>query len=131
MTEAAERARSCWDEVLDRAPPGSTQPAEGKAGQLQIDIKCAAGIPAQDCPSPVVVTPDGSIVSPWTPGTGRSSRSRVTFEKLRSGDYFVLVLGGAPHALGTVTLTGRNENQAIKFQGGGMHTVAKVTVNYW
>jgi hypothetical protein len=68
MTEAAERARSCWDEVLDRAPPGSTQPEEGKAGQLQIDIKCTAGIPAQDCPSPVVVTPDGSIVSPWTPG---------------------------------------------------------------
>lgn len=131
LSEATERAKSCWDEVLGRAPPGSTKTPQGKAGQLQIDVKCADGVSVQDCPSPIVVTPDGTVVSPWTPGTGRSSRSRVTFQKLRSGDYFVLVLGGAPHARGTVTLTGRSENQAFKFQGGGMHTVVKTTVRFW
>lgn len=131
LVEAVDRARSCWEEVLGKVPSGSTKAVDGKAGQLQIEVKCEAGIAMQDCPSPVVVTPDGSVVSPWTPGTGRSSRFRVTFEKLRSGDYFVLVLGGAPHAQGTVTFTGRKENQSFKFQDGGMHTVAKTTVSFW
>lgn len=130
LEEASERARSCWDEILGR--PSSTPKAlSGKAGQLAIEVKCEETILTQDCPSPVVVTPDGTIVSPWTPGTGRGSRTRVTLEKLRTGDYFILVLGGSPQARGQVTLVGRTENQTFKFQGGGMHTVAKATVSFW
>lgn len=131
LAEAGERAQSCWDEVLGRPALAPTKSLQGKAGQLEIEVKCEDTISAQDCPSPVVLTPDGTVVSPWTPGTGKGSRSRVTLERLRTGDYYILVLGGGPHARGHVSLIGRSENQSFKFQGGGMHTVAKTTVSFW
>ncbi len=131
LDEATQRAQTCWNEVLGRAPPASTKADEGQPGQLQVDIVCDDGIAPQDCPSPVVVAPDGSVLSPWTPNVGLSSRTRVTFVKLRSGDYYVLVLGGSPRAKGAIVLTGRHENQEFRFDGGGMHTVAKVSVGFW
>jgi hypothetical protein len=131
LSEASEQAQSCWDEILGHRAKAPSKDLAGKAGQLEIEVKCGGTVSAQDCPSPVVVTPDGAVVSPWTPGTGRGSRSRISLEKLRTGEYFVLVLGGSPQARGQVSLIGRHENQTFTFQGGGMHTVAKTTVNFW
>ncbi len=125
------RAESCWAELIEKGAPRTVTADEGKPGQLQVDVECDAGTAKHDCPAPVVIAPDGQVLSPFTPGVGRSSPTRVTFVKLRTGDYYVMLLGGAPGAKGKVVLTGRSENQAFRFERGGMHTVARVQVQFW
>src|SRR5690606_17255218 len=131
LKEAALRAESCWNEILGLKTPSPSTTDQGEAGQLQVDVSCDPGTLPQDCPSPVVIAPDGTVLSPWTPGTGKSTRTRVSFVKLRSGRYHVLVLGGSPRAAGKVILTGRHENQAFRFGSGGMQTVAQVEVSFY
>jgi len=131
IDEAKQRARECWQEMLGSVvgTVGTTK-VKGKPGQLQVEVRCDDSVKKEDCPSPAVITPDGRVVSPWTPGVGASSRNKVTFVKLRSGFYYVLVLGGSPEARGKVHLTGRFESRVIPFDGGTMHTVAKTGVEF-
>lgn len=131
LTDAQLQAEQCWREVSGQAPQQTAPKKDGLAGQLQIEVVCDEGIRPQDCPSPVAVSPDGRVLSPWTPGTGKSDRSSVTFVKLRTGDYHVLVVGGAPQAKGKLFLRGRHENQAFRFESGAMHTVAKVSAAFY
>jgi tetratricopeptide (TPR) repeat protein len=131
LEEATSRAQICWQAILSGKEPSASSTEEGEPGQLQIEVRCDAGVSDAECPSPVAIAPDGRVLSPWTPGTGKSSRHQITFVKLRSGDYHILVLGGAPDAKGKLVLTGRHENKAFLFQGGGMHTIAKTTVAFW
>lgn len=131
LEEAKTRAENCWQAMLSGKEATNLEPQEGDPGQLQIEVQCDAGVGEAECPSPVAVAPDGQVLSPWTPGTGKSSRRRITFVKLRSGDYHILVLGGSPEAKGKLVLTGRQENKAFRFEGGSMHTIAKTTVAFW
>lgn len=131
VTETALRAQSCWAEMLSPRPTTSTAPAQGEPGQLQIEVECDTGIAKEDCPSPLAIAPDGSVLSPWTPGAGRSERHKVSFVKLRSGLYRIMVLGGAPSARGKVKLIGRSETKNFAFEGGSLHTIASATVSFY
>lgn len=130
LQEAVSRAETCWLDMLSPGQPRAA-PAEGKPGQLQVEIECDADIEPGSCPSPVVIAPDGRVLSPWTPGVGRSEKQKVTFVKLRSGVYRVLIMGGGPAARGRVKLIGRYENQSFNFEGGALQTVAQVQVQFY
>lgn len=125
-------ALDCWN-VLLGGPRGPEQVATQKAEtpQLRVEVTCDAGTPAGDCPAPVVVAPDGGVTSPWTPGGGESSPRSVSFQKLRTGRYAVLLLGGAPGAVGRVSLTGRHERTSVAVVAGGLRTVALVNVGFY
>jgi hypothetical protein len=127
-----EEAATCWDEVLGhRAPRTDKRGAEGEVGQLEISVECAPSTPAHDCPSPLVVTSSGEVYSPWTPGLGKTNQHMVTLLRLQTRPYFVLISGGAPGASGRVKISGRKESTSFSFTGGAMHTLARVTVNYY
>ncbi len=130
-TEASLRAQSCWAEMLSPHATTTTAPPQGAKGQLQIEVECDTGTAKEDCPSPVAIAPDGSVLSPWTPGVGSSERHKVTFVKLRSGLYRIMVLGGAPGARGRVKLIGRYESKNFTFEGGSLHTIASAQVNFY
>jgi tetratricopeptide (TPR) repeat protein len=130
LEEAKNRANACWSEI-NGSPAEKVTEEEGKPGQLEIEVTCDEGVRPQDCPSPLAIAPDGSVLAPWTPGTGRSTRRAITFVKLRTGDYRILVLGGAPSARGKLILRGRYENQSFRFESGGMHTIATTNVTFW
>src|SRR5207244_12492076 len=73
--------------------------SSGSAGQLEISLSCE---PKTDCPYVIVITPTGTIFSPWTPGLGRSSPSSFAFSGLLTGLYHVLLVGGAATVKGHV-----------------------------
>lgn len=127
------RANECWN-VLLGGPRGPREAASAKsmeAPQLKVEVTCDAGTPVGDCPAPVVVGPDGSVISPWTPGAGDSALTSVSLLKLRSGSYFVLVLGGAPGVRGRMSVVGRHEQTKFQFVAGGLRTVAQVNVKFY
>lgn len=124
-------ALGCFQQLLAEGPSTPGEASEPAGGQLEVEVVCDAMTHPVDCPSPLVVTPVGQVISPWTPGTASSSRHRVSLARLRSGDYFVLVVGGAPAASGRVRLSGRTESRSLAFSGGSLHTVAKTSVRFY
>jgi len=129
---SAARARSCWSALLGGgSPPASSLTPTEEYPQLRVEVTCDVGTAPSDCPAPIVVGPDGRVVSPWTPGMSASSRASVSLPRVRSGAYFVLVLGGAPGVRGRIALSGRQERTNIAFTAGGLRTVARTDVAFY
>ena len=130
LIEAQNRAKNCWLGIL-----GSDNPVglSGKDSwsQLKILVECTPATPVHECPSPVVIAPHGRVISPWTPGAARSGRQEVNLLRIRTGSYYVMVMGGSPSAAGKIRLIGRKESKSFAFEGGALQTIAKVQVRYW
>lgn len=136
--ESQERARDCWNALLGASSPltarantAPAKPAKAEVPQLRVVVTCDSGAPAADCPAPVIVGPDGHVTSPWTPGIADSTVSSVALQKLRTGSYFVLLLGGAPGVRGRVKLEGRHETTTFAFVAGGLRTLARAEVVFY
>jgi hypothetical protein len=137
-TESQDRARGCWDALLGAAAPLTVPPltappkaAKTEVPQLRVVVTCGSGELAADCPAPVIVGPDGHVTSPWTPGVAEGTVSSVALQKLRTGSYFVLLLGGAPGVGGRVKLEGRHETTTFAFVAGGLRTVARAEAAFY
>jgi len=132
-----QRALECWAGLLGSVA-GPIAPSEKRGEgwdtvvpQLRVEVSCEPPTAPSDCPAPIVVGPDGSVTSPWTPGLGTSTATSVSLQKVRTGTYFVLLLGGAPGARGKVALGGRYEKTNFSFVAGGLRTVARSEVNFY
>lgn len=127
-----QEAETCWKEVVGLVPlrsnPNLTM---GEAGQLEVSVECDAPTSARDCPSPLLISPFGEVISPWTPGLGKTDKSRITLLKLRTGTYRLLISGGSPGASGKVKVIGRSESTSLKFTSGALHTVGHITLSYY
>lgn len=95
--------------------------SSGSAGQLETTLTCS---PAADCPYVIVITPTGTVFSPWTPGLGRSSPTSFAFSGLLSGVYRVLLVGGAPSASGQVEVRALNARNTFPFAPGHPKSLA-------
>jgi Ca-activated chloride channel family protein len=133
---AIEKPGSLLVKAIELLTSGNVIPAHdsGSAhgGQMEATISCATGV--EHCPTIVVLTPTGSILSPWTPGTTRAARSRVSFSGLRSGTYRTLVVGGARDARADIEIRALGSTRkfpllAVPSDLDGVITVAKTTVN--
>lgn len=125
-------ADQCWQEILGRAPSRSNDGStKGEPGQLEVSVECDAPSGARDCPSPLLISPYGEVYSPWTPGLGKTDKTRITLLKVRTGTYRLLIAGGSPSARGRLKVVGRHENTSLKFDHGALHTVADITFNYY
>lgn len=94
----------------------------GGAGSFEATLECDGK--AEDCPTVIVVTPSGVVLSPWTPGGSRSSRWSVAFTGLGAGTYRTLIVGGEPGAKGKLTLRALGATGKFPFSGGVRQTVA-------
>jgi hypothetical protein len=71
-----------------------------------------------------VITPTGTVFSPWTPALGRSSASSVAFSGLLTGIYRIVLVGGAPGAKGQVEIRALNARSTLPFSPGHAPTLA-------
>ena len=121
-----------WDHyirVICPRMPASTRPAfaksSGSPGQFEVTLTCE---PKTDCPYAIVITPTGTVFSPWTPALGRSSATSFAFSGLLTGVYRVLLVGGAPTAKGQVEVRALNAKNSFAFAPGHLPTIAATQV---
>jgi Ca-activated chloride channel family protein len=114
--------------LLPLLESGQVPPFErssGSAGQFETILTCDQ---ADACPYVIVITPTGTVFSPWTPALGRSGPTTFAFSGLLSGQYRVLLIGGAPTARGKVEVRALNGRSSFEFAAGHLPTVANVQV---
>jgi len=99
--------------------------SSGSVGQFEVSLSCE---PTSDCPYVIVITPTGTVFSPWTPALGRSSASSFAFSGLLTGVYHVLLVGGAPSAKGQVEVRALNAHNTFSFAPGHLPTIAATQV---
>jgi hypothetical protein len=99
--------------------------SSGGAGQLEVTLTCE---PKNDCPYAIVITPTGTVFSPWTPALGRSSATSFAFSGLMTGVYHVLLIGGAPAAKGQLEVRALNARTSFPFSPGHAPTIVTTQV---
>ena len=107
------------------------------AGQMEAKIECEGD--GDGCPLVVVIAPNGSVFSPWTPSDGRSGKSSVAFSGLTDGLYRTVLVGGSPGSKGKVTVRALDRTQTFPFEGTGKVqtlittsvTLAQPTLSQW
>jgi hypothetical protein len=107
--------------------PPAYSPDAGGPGALEVTVTCE-GDPSE-CPAPVVISPLGTVFSPWTPGDARTSTRGVAFSRVTSGMYRVLLVGGAASAHGQVAIRALDEKLSVPFTKGGTQSVASAQLS--
>jgi Ca-activated chloride channel family protein len=108
-----------------RTPPAYDK-SLGNAGSMEAEIACTG---ADKCPSVLIVAPNGTILSPFTPTDARSSNRSVAVGTVREGTYRTLVVGGSGDARGTVTIRALGSTRKYAVVRGGRQTVAATTID--
>ena len=111
--------------LLESGQVPAFEKSSGSVGQFEVTLTCA---PKADCPYAIVITPTGTVFSPWTPALGRSSATSFAFSGLLTGVYHVLLVGGAPSANGQVEVRALNGRNTFPFSAGHQPTIAATQV---
>jgi Ca-activated chloride channel family protein len=111
--------------LLESGEVPAFQKSNGSAGQLEVTLSCEA---QRGCPYVIVITPTGTVFSPWTPALGRSSASSFAFSGLLTGTYRVIRIGGSPDATGKVEVRALNARSTLEFGPARPRTVATTQV---
>jgi hypothetical protein len=111
--------------LLESGQPPAFEKSSGAVGQFEAALTCDA---KQDCPYVIVITPTGTVFSPWTPALGRSSATSFAFSGLLTGAYRVLLIGGSPSAQGQVEVRALNARNSFQFGPGHPSTIASTQV---
>jgi len=118
--------------VLQAALEKSSTPAY-EAGRpaderISVSIACPEGV--EGCPDIVMVDPTGRVITPITPGSGRSGSSWIAMPSAMEGTYRVLVTGGLESARGQVEIHADNSTRKFDVRGGdGARSVATLSVS--
>ena len=111
--------------LLESGQVPAFEKSSGNPGQFEVSMTCE---PKAECPYAIVVTPTGSIFSPWTPALGRSSATSFAFSGLMTGVYRVLLVGGAPSAKGQLEVRALNVRNNFPFVAGQAPTLVATQV---
>lgn len=111
--------------LLDGGELPAFEKSNGAVGQFEVSLSCE---PQADCPYVVVVTPTGTVFSPWTPALGRSSPTSFAFSGLMTGVYRVVLIGGSPSARGRVEVRALGARNHFDFAPGHLRTLATTQV---
>jgi Ca-activated chloride channel family protein len=101
--------------------PAYISPANG--GDFEAKLGCADE--SERCPTVVVVTPTGKVISPWTPAARGGA---VTAAGLSSGTYRTLIVGGDPGTACDVTVRTFGATRKFSVPRGGTRTVVATLV---
>ena len=111
--------------LLEAGQPPAFAKSSGSPGQFEVTLTCEQ---KTDCPYAIVITPTGTVFSPWTPALGRSSATSFAFSGLLTGVYRVLLVSGAPTAKGQVEVRALNTKNSFAFAPGHPPTIAATQV---
>jgi len=111
--------------LLESGEIPAFQKSSGSQGQFEVTLTCES---AQPCPYLIVITPTGTVFSPWTPALGRSSPTSFAFSGLLTGSYRVLRIGGAPGVSAKVEVRALNARNVFELGGSRSQTVAVTQV---
>ncbi len=111
--------------LLEAGQPPAFAKSSGSPGQFEVTLTCEQ---KSDCPYAIVITPTGTVFSPWTPALGRSSATSFAFSGLLTGVYRVLLVSGAPTAKGQVEVRALNAKNSFAFAPGHLPTIAVTQV---
>jgi Vault protein inter-alpha-trypsin domain/von Willebrand factor type A domain len=111
--------------LLESGQIPAFEKSSGSLGQFEVSLTCE---PKADCPFVIVITPTGTVFSPWTPALGRSSATSFAFSGLLTGLYHVLLVGGTPSAKGQLELRALNARNTFPFGPGHPPTIATTQV---
>ena len=113
--------------LLESGAVPTFDPAHSLPGELEVTVTCAPGAAAA-CPAPLVVAPNGTVFSPYTPADARSGAHAVAITVLRDGAYHVLLVGGAPDASGEIVVRAPGTTKKLPFTKGGLQSIAVTQV---
>ena len=108
--------------ALASGPAPAYSPAAG-GGDFEAKVGCSDE-PSR-CPTVIVVTPAGKVISPWTPA---AQGGAVTMAGLSSGTYRTLLVGGDAGTACEVTVRTFNATKKFAVTRGGAQTVAATLV---
>jgi Ca-activated chloride channel family protein len=114
------------EQVETGTPPPFSKAIAG-AGQFEAEIDCSSG---ERCPSLMVVSPRGTVFSPFTPTDSRSGPKSVAFSGLGDGTYLTLLTGGSPDARGEIQVRALGSTKKFAFAHGGTQTIASTRVTF-
>jgi Ca-activated chloride channel family protein len=104
--------------LLEKGEPmAAYDPGRGRAGSYEATVTCA---PDHECPSLIVLAPDGTVHSPWTPARSRAGRGMVSFQP-GVGTYRAILMGKGPAKL---SLRAHGVSRTFDVSGEGTRTVA-------
>lgn len=95
-------------------------PVHGALGWFTARLECSA--PGKRCPVPLVVTPLGRVVSPWTPEEACATVERVDLRRRTGGRYRTLAVGGEAGAQATLTVFAQGTALSRTFTSTGEAT---------
>jgi Ca-activated chloride channel family protein len=104
--------------LLEKGEPlPGYDPGRGRAGSYEATVTCA---PGQECPVVVILGPDGTVHSPWTPDRFRVGRGMISFQP-GVGTYRAILIGKGEAKL---VLRAHGVSRAFDVTGEGTRTVA-------
>ena len=109
--------------ALATGPAPAHDSTAGSGGDLEAKLQCSDE--SERCPTVIVVTPSGKVISPWTPAARGGA---VTVSSLGSGTYRTLIVGGEPDTACEVTVRAFNATRKFSLTHGGTRTVAATSV---
>lgn len=112
---------------LEAGLPPPFDPAAASAGQFEAKVVCAGE--RSMCPSVSIVKPDGTVISPWTPGAARAEGRGVAFSGLSNGTYRVVAAGGRPGMGAQIELVALGARRTFPVDRTEAHTVALTSVS--
>ena len=115
LIEALEKKRDVPDYDFGAGAPGA----------IEVEVECAT---QRDCPVPIVVTPKGEVLSPWTPSSARSGKSLVGVARIRRGKYRVLLVGGSLDQGGRLLVRALGRRHQIELGDWAAVKVLNVTI---
>jgi hypothetical protein len=123
-----EPAQTSTSASVDSVPVTERDlPASGTRGgclPFTVTVTCDD---SSACPVPIVLTPEGGVVSAFGHIPGRGQPKPLSFWPAAFGTYRVVLLGGKPLADGTLDVEVHRDAKRLEFRGSGTaQTVASV-----
>ena len=104
--------------LLEKGEPlPAYDPGRGRAGSYEATVTCA---PDHECPTVIILGPDGAVYSPWTPDRFRAGRGMVSFQP-GVGTYRAILIGKGAAKL---ALRAHGVSRTFDVTGEGTRTVA-------
>jgi Ca-activated chloride channel family protein len=104
--------------LLEKGEPlPAYDPGRGRAGSYEATVTCA---PEHDCPVVIILAPDGTVHSPWTPDRFRAGRGMISFQP-GVGTYRAILIGKGDAKL---VLRAHGVSRTFDVAGEGTRTVA-------
>ena len=121
LEKPGKRVAELAKALASGAAPAYVSTASG--GDFEAKLGCSDE--SERCPTVVVVTPSGKVISPWTPA---AKGGAVTMTGLSSGTYRTLIVGGDPGTACDVTVRTFGATKKFSITRGGTQTVAATLV---